>query len=340
MSQTFRPIIGITMGDAAGIGPEVIVKALIVKEIYNICRPLVIGDAKAIARAVKVTQASVKLRVVEDVNEAMFEFGVLDVLDLKNLDLPSIEVGTVNRDSGRAAVEFVEKAVKLALNQEIHAIATAPLNKEAINLAGYQYQGHTEILAHLTKTRNYAMMLVAGSLRVIHVTTHVSLREACDLIDKKRVLNTIVLAHETLTVMGIKNPRIAVSGLNPHAGESGLFGGEEQNHIAPAVQEAIVRGINVQGPLPPDTVFLKAAENAFDVVIAMYHDQGHIPVKLLGFDRGVNITLGLPIIRTSVDHGTAFDIAGTGVANPTSMMEAIKMAVDFASHRFGNLFSN
>jgi 4-hydroxythreonine-4-phosphate dehydrogenase len=336
MSQTLRPIIGITMGDAAGIGPEVIVKALTMRETHEICRPLVIGNAKALTRAVKATGVAVKLRVVDDVQEAMFEFGVLDVLDLKNLDLPSIEVGTVNRASGRAAVEFVEKAVDLALNHEIHAIATAPLNKEAINLAGYHYQGHTEILAHLTKTRNYAMMLAAGSLRVIHVTTHVSLREACDLIDKERVLKTIVLAHETLTSMGITNPRIAVSGLNPHAGESGLFGGEELNHITPAVQEATALGINAQGPLPPDTVFLKAADNAFDVVIAMYHDQGHIPVKLLGFDRGVNITLGLPIIRTSVDHGTAFDIAGTGVANPTSMMEAIKMAVDFARHRFGN----
>jgi 4-hydroxythreonine-4-phosphate dehydrogenase len=337
MSQIFRPIIGISMGDAAGIGPEVIVKALAVREIYEICRPLIIGDVKAIAQAVKATRVPVKLRVVDDIHEAMFEFGILDVLDLKNLDVSSIEVGTVNRASGRAAVEFVEKAVDLALNHDIHAIATAPLNKEAINLAGYHYQGHTEILAHLTNTRNYAMMLAAGNLRVIHVTTHVSLREACDLIDMERVLRTIVLAYETLTTMGITDPRIAVSGLNPHAGESGLFGLEERDHIAPAVQEAIARGINVQGPLPPDTVFLKAAENAFDVVVAMYHDQGHIPLKLLGFDRGVNITLGLPIIRTSVDHGTAFDIAGTGVANPTSMMEAIKMAVDFARQRFGNL---
>lgn len=336
MNEIFKPIIGITMGDAAGIGPEVIVKALAMKETYEICRPLVIGDVKAIARAVKTTRATVKLQVVKDIHEAMFEFGILDVLDL-NLDMPPIEVGTVNRASGRAAVEFVKKAVALALNHDIHAIATAPLNKEAINLAGYHYQGHTEILAHLTNTRNYAMMLAAGNLRVIHVTTHVSLREACDLIDMKRVLSTIVLAYETLTSMGITEPRIAVSGLNPHSGESGLFGREERDHITPAVHEAIARGINVQGPLPPDTVFLKAAENAFDIVVAMYHDQGHIPLKLLSFDRGVNITLGLPIIRTSVDHGTAFDIAGTGVANPTSMIEAIKMAVDFARQQFGNL---
>lgn len=336
MRQTFRPIIGITMGDAAGIGPEVIVKALSVRETYEICRPLVIGDAKTMAWAVQATHASVKLKVVDGVQEARFEFGTLDVLDL-NLDLPSIEVGTVNRSAGRAAVEFVEKAVDLALHHEIHAIATAPLNKEAINLAGYHYQGHTELLAHLTGIQNYAMMLAAGSLRVIHVTTHVSLREACDLINKERVLKTIVLAHETLTSMGISNPRIAVSGLNPHAGESGLFGVEEQNHITPAIRGATALGINAQGPLPPDTVFLKAVDNAYDVVIAMYHDQGHIPVKLLGFDRGVNITLGLPIIRTSVDHGTAFDIAGTGVANPRSMMEAIKMAVDFAKHRFGKV---
>jgi 4-hydroxythreonine-4-phosphate dehydrogenase len=253
MNEIFKPIIGITMGDAAGIGPEVIVKALAMKETYEICRPLVIGDVKALARAVKTTRVAVKLQVVEDIHEAMFEFGILDVLDL-NLDMPPIEVGTVNRASGRAAVEFVKKAVALALNHDIHAIATAPLNKEAINLAGYHYQGHTEILAHLTNTRNYAMMLAAGNLRVIHVTTHVSLREACDLIDMKRVLSTIVLAYETLTSMGITDPRIAVSGLNPHSGENGLFGREERDHITPAVHEAIARGINVQGPLPPDTL--------------------------------------------------------------------------------------
>jgi len=336
MNQTFRPIIGITMGDAAGIGPEVVVKALAVPEIYEICRPLVIGDASALAQAVKATQAAVTLRAVDDVQDARFEVGTVDVLDLKNLDVPSIAMGAVNRATGKAAVEYVERAVNLAVRHEIHAIATAPLNKEAINLAGYHYQGHTEILADLTKTHNYAMMLAAGALRVIHVTTHVAMREACDLINRDRVLNTILLAHETLTAMGIPHPRIAVAGLNPHAGESGLFGREEQDHITPAIQEAVARGINAQGPLPPDTVFLKAAKTAFDIVVAMYHDQGHIPVKLLGFDSGVNITLGLPIIRTSVDHGTAFDIAGTGVANPTSMIEAIKTAVDFARHRFGN----
>lgn len=334
MNQPFRPIIGITMGDAAGIGPEVVVKALAVGEIYEICRPLVIGDAAVLAQAVKVTHAAVALREVDDVADARFEAGTADVLDLKNVDLASITMGAVNRATGRAAVEYVERAVDLAVRQQIHAIATAPLNKEAINLAGYHYQGHTEILADLTKTRDYAMMLAAGALRVIHVTTHVALRDACDVIDEDRVLTTILMAHETLTAMGIAHPRIAVAGLNPHAGESGLFGREEADAITPAVQAAAAKGIHVQGPLPPDTVFLRAARHAFDVVVAMYHDQGHIPVKLLGFDRGVNITLGLPIIRTSVDHGTAFDIAGTGVADPTSMIEAIKVAVDFARHRF------
>ncbi len=337
MKNTFKPIIGITMGDASGIGPEVIVKTLTLKETYDICRPLIIGDAKIVAKAIRFAEVALKTHAVDRVDNAVFEVGVLDVYDLKNLDPSKVEVGKVCRASGKAAVEYVEKAIELALNQEIHAITTAPLNKEAINLAGYRYQGHTEILADQTQTRKYAMMLAAGSLRVIHVTTHVALREACEVIDRERVLNTILLAHDALTTMGVPDPRIAVSGLNPHAGESGLFGREEIDHIEPAVHEARERGLNVQGPLPPDTVFLRAWKQEFDIVVAMYHDQGHIPLKLLGFEKGVNVTLGLPIIRTSVDHGTAFDIAGRGVANPTSMIEAIKMAVDFARHKFGNM---
>lgn len=336
MNKLFKPIIGITMGDASGIGPEVIVKALSKREIHNICRPIIIGDAKVIAMAKRFAKTPLEINAVDDVDKASFKFGILDVFDLKNVDLSEVEAGKVNKASGKAAVEFVEKAVELALKKEIHAIATAPLNKEAINLAGYHYQGHTEILAHLTKTRKYAMMLAAGPLRVIHVTTHISLREACKSIDKERVLDTIVLAHEALTAMGFTNPKIGVSGLNPHAGEGGLFGTEEIDHIKPAVKEARERGIDVRGPIPPDTVFLKAKEKTFDVVVAMYHDQGHIPIKLIGFEKGVNITLGLPIVRTSVDHGTAFDIVGKGVASPVSMIEAIKMAVDFARHRFGN----
>jgi 4-hydroxythreonine-4-phosphate dehydrogenase len=336
MKNTFKPIIGITMGDASGIGPEIIVKTLSMSETYDICRPLIIGDAKIVAKSTRFAETALKVHAVDRVDDAVFEVGVLDVYDLKNLDPSKIEVGKVCSASGKAAVEFVEKAIELALNQEIHAITTAPLNKEAINRAGYHYQGHTEILADQTQTKHYAMMLAAGSLRVIHVTTHVALREACEAIDRERVLNTILLAYDALTAMGVPNPRIAVSGLNPHAGESGLFGREEIDHIGPAVHEAGERGLNVQGPLPPDTVFLRAWKKEFDIVVAMYHDQGHIPLKLLGFEKGVNVTLGLPIIRTSVDHGTAFDIAGRGVANPTSMMEAIKMAVDFARHKFGN----
>ncbi len=325
------------MGDASGIGPEIIVKALSSGEIYEICRPIVIGDAKVMTAATKFAEAPLRVNAVDKVDEATFERGVLDVLDLKNLDASEIEVGRVNRASGKAAAEFVQKAVELALKGEIHAIATAPLNKEAMNMAGYHYPGHTEILAHLTKTEKYAMMLVAGSVRVVHVTIHVSLREACESIDKEAVLNTIVIAHDSLKSMGFKDPRIAVSGLNPHAGEGGLFGREEIEHITPAIQEAKKRGIKAQGPFPPDIVFLKARDGLFDAVVAMYHDQGHIPVKLLGFEEGVNVTIGLPIVRTSVDHGTAFDIAGKGVANPRSMVEAIKVAAEFARGRFGKV---
>jgi 4-hydroxythreonine-4-phosphate dehydrogenase len=331
------------MGDAAGIGPEIIAKALALNEIYTICRPLVIGDARVMHEGIKTARVKLEVNPIKSVQDARFNFGIMDVLDLQNIDINKLVMGTPQAMAGKAAVEYIEKAVEMALKGEIHAITTAPINKEAINMANFKYTGHTEILAHLTNTKCYAMMLVTDSLRVIHVTTHVPLSEVPKLVKRDKILMTIKLAFETLKDIGVDNPKIAVASLNPHAGEGGLFGREELDEIIPAVESAKKLGIDVTGPLPADTVFVKAIGGEFDLVVAMYHDQGHIPVKLLGFEfdkktntwksvRGVNVTLGLPIIRTSVDHGTAYGKAGKGEgsANPGSMIEAIKLAAKLA----------
>ena len=330
--KSIKPILGITMGDAAGVGPEIIDKALAKKEFYNIARPIVIGDASVIEDALKVAKVKVDINSVKDVSEAKYEHGTIEVIDLKNIRLSELKMGQVQAMAGEASVKYVEKAVEMALENKIDAIVTAPLNKEAMHLAGYDYAGHTEILAHLTKTKDYAMMLVAGHLRVIHVTTHVSMRDACELIKKDRVLTTIRLTNEVTKKMGVKAPKIAISGFNPHAGESGLFGNEEIKEITPAIESAKKNNMNVIGPMPPDTVFLRASRGEYDAVVAMYHDQGHIPVKMLGFESGINVTIGLPIIRTSVDHGTAYRRAGLrlGTGDPTSLEEAMKLAVQMA----------
>jgi len=312
-----KPIVGITMGDAAGIGPEIIVKALSIRDVYENCCPVVIGDSTIMEQAVKAVGAGLSVNSISDVKEAKFELGVMDVFDLSNIDFKVLKVGHVDAMAGKAAVEYIIKAVFLALRNDIHAIATAPISKEAINMAGYEYAGHTELLAHLTDTKNHAMMLIVGSLRVVHVTTHMSLTKACCMIKKERVLKAIQLTHRTLRDMEIVNPRIAVASLNPHGGEGGLFGVEETEEIKPAIEEAKKESINVFGPLSSDIVFVRARGGAFDAVVAMYHDQGHIPIKLLGLKwdesqgtwdsvSGINVTIGLPIIRSSVDHGTAF----------------------------------
>jgi 4-hydroxythreonine-4-phosphate dehydrogenase len=326
----YSPIIGITMGDAAGVGPEIIVKALREKRIFTLCRPLIIGDKGIMERAARIVKATVTVRGIGNVAEARFVCGTLDVLDLKNLpvDLPFAKV---DARAGRAASEYVERAIKLAMKGELDAIATAPLNKEALALGGCSFPGHTEILSALSGTAEYAMMLVSKTLRVIHVSTHVSLRGACDLVKKDRVLRIIKLADATVRDFGIAAPRVAVAGLNPHAGEGGLFGTEEVEEIIPAVAEARASGIDAVGPVSPDTVFYRAAvKQDFDIIVVMYHDQGHIPLKLLGFADGVNVTVGLPFIRTSVDHGTAFDVAGKGTADSSSMTEAIRTAAAMA----------
>jgi 4-hydroxythreonine-4-phosphate dehydrogenase len=314
------------MGDAAGIGPEVTMKALADAEMYSICRPVVIGDAKILQRADHITLTGLEVNRIRQPSEGRFQVGTVDCVDLDLLpaDLP---FGQLSAAAGDAAYRFVECAIQLAQRQEIDAICTAPLNKEALHMGGHIYPGHTEILAELTGTRDFAMMLTARKLRVIHVTTHIGLVDAVQAITPERVHRVIRLVDTTLRKAGIERPKIAVCGINPHAGEHGLFGhGEDEQKVLPAVERARVEGIDAQGPLPADTVFFRAGRGDFDAVVAMYHDQGHAPVKVLGLEAGVNITVGLPIIRTSVDHGTAFDIAGTGAAEADSMKEAIRQA--------------
>jgi 4-hydroxythreonine-4-phosphate dehydrogenase len=327
-----RPIIGITMGDAAGVGPEIIVKALRNESVYEQTRPIVIGDAKMLKRALQVTGLSLQLNIVENVTQGLFEHGTVDCIDLDLLpeDLP---YGRVSAEAGNAAFQYIKKAVDLALNKEIHAICTAPLNKEALHLGGHRYPGHTEILADLTDTKDFSMMLSAPKLKVIHLTTHVGLIEAIASINPERTYRVIKLAHETLRRAGIENPTIAVCGINPHAGENGLFGnGEEEEKLIPGINKAQAEGIQVTGPYPADTLFFRAARGDFDIVIACYHDQGHGPIKVMGLEAGVNITVGLKngIIRTSVDHGTAFDIAGQNIADDGSLLEAIRIAVELS----------
>ena len=341
------PILGITMGDVCGIGPEIAVKALLRPETYDICRPIIVGDSRIVERGVRAVGAKgLTVHPVQKVSDALFQPGTLDVYEVplacENVD--EIPYGKVTVIGGEAAFTCVRKVIELAMDGKVDATVTNPLNKEAMNLAGHHFSGHTEIYAYYTGTEHYTMMLAHKDLRVVHVSTHVSLREACDRVKKDRVLEVIRIADKACRDMGIASPRIGVAGLNPHCGEGGLFGREEIDEITPAIEAARTAGINAQGPIPPDTIFSKALGGWYDIVVAMYHDQGHIPLKVVGFvyDRekqawsaveGVNITLGLPIIRTSVDHGTAFDQAGTGKANELSLKNAIEYAVRFAANR-------
>ncbi|MFH1541604.1 MAG: 4-hydroxythreonine-4-phosphate dehydrogenase PdxA [bacterium] len=325
-----KPIIGVTMGDPAGIGPEVAVRALVNSEVHFVANCVVIGDKKALRQGITVAKIpNIEINPIKKISEAKFILNTIDVLDLKNVS-PKIKVGQVSIAAGKAAMEYVEKAIQLAKDGKIDGITTGPINKEALNKAGHKYQGHTEILAARTKTKNCAMMFVSDKLWIMLATTHIPLSEVSKQLDKKRIVDVIKLAHETLLKLRGKKPRIAVAGLNPHAGEKGLFGTEEKKIIEPAVKEARSLGINVKGPLSPDAVFYLTQIGMYDIVVAMYHDQGLIPLKLLSFNHSVNVTVGLPIVRTSVDHGTGFDIAGKGWANPSSMIEAIKVAAHFA----------
>ncbi len=330
--MTDRPIIAMTMGDAAGVGPEVIIKSLSHSELYAQCRPLVIGDAERLKEAARIIGSALEVRSlsVDDVDKAQFTPGTVECIDLKLIP-GGLPWGKLSPIAGDAAFRYVETAAKLAISKKVAAICTAPLNKEALQAGGHHFPGHTELLAHLCGIEEVSMMLSTPKMRVIHVTTHIGLIDAIAKIEPGLVERTIARGHAALVSAGIANPRIAVCGINPHAGESGLFGyGEEATKIAPAIESCHKKGWNVEGPLPADTLFFRAQRGDFDLVVAMYHDQGHGPVKALGLESGVNITIGLPVIRTSVDHGTAFDIAGTGKADERSMLEAMRLAIELA----------
>lgn len=332
-----KPVLAITMGDPAGIGSEITVKALHDPKLYDEAVPVVFGDAGQLKRLLGVCGLKTEVVSIDSAAEARDAAPSpkkIVVVDLHNIP-QDVQFGKVQAQCGKAAYEYIAAAIDAALKHQVQACVTAPLNKEALHLGGCPFPGHTEIFANLTKTRDYAMMLVGDKLRVIHVSTHIQLRKACDAVKKDRVLKVIQLGDEAMRMMGFENPRIAVAGLNPHCGEGGLFGDEDMNEIVPAVEEAKREGINVQGPIAPDTVFHRAANKGeFDIVVVMYHDQGHIPLKVLGFSSGVNITVGLPVIRTSVDHGTAFEIAGKGIASSESMTVALNIGAKMASVRF------
>ena len=336
MESLNKPIIGITMGDPAGSGPELVIKALDKGNLWQNAVFVIIGDLKVLKKARDIVQAKdLKFNKINNPSEAVDEPRVVNVIDLDNVDLSKLVYGKPSALGGRASYEYISEAVKYAMANEIQAIVTAPISKESLKLAGYPYPGHTEILATLTGAKNVRMMLVGENLRVVHVTTHVSLKDAIELIKKDRILDTIEITYESLTkLFNIDSPKIAVAGLNPHAGENGLFGNEEIDEIIPAIKAAQAKGINALGPYPPDTVFYRAYHKGeFDAVIAMYHDQGHIPLKIVAFMEGVNVTLGLPIIRTSPDHGTVWGKAGTGTANEKATIEAIRLAIEFSRTR-------
>ena len=342
-----RPVIGITLGDPNGVGPEIIVKILSQEWVYDLCRPVVIGHDEVIRRALPLAEVdfsvnhdgrstgrSPDIHLTDRPVTGFYRHGTVDVLNAMDLEIEGLIHGEVQSEAGRLAVESVQLAARLAMTGEIGAMVTAPLNKEAMGLAGYTYPGHTELLAEVTGTKKYRLALAFDGILVSHATTHVSLRDAIARLSEEEILVTVDLVGRALVGMGVADPRIAVCGLNPHAGEGGLFGDEEIRIIAPALEKARARGWRTMGPLPPDTVFMRARKGDFDGIVGMYHDQGHIPVKAIAFDRTVNVTLGLPIIRTSVDHGTAFDIAGRGIADAGNLGEALRLAVQLVGDRW------
>ncbi len=330
MDGNDRPAIAITMGDPCGIGPEVVVKALTDSRVYDSCRPLVVGNTFAMQRAVELTGSSLRINETEDPVAAGMDADVIDVLDIHNLNPEDITVGEISPACGKAAMEWVSRAGELAVEGTVAGLATAPLNKEAASLAGYESIGHMELLQELTGAKTVATMLMAKNLRVVHLTTHRSLRVACDYVRKPRIMDFLQLTHDSFVKWGFPHPRIGAAALNPHGSDGGLLGDEEAEEIAPAVAEARERGIDVTGPVPADVIFHQAIQGRYDAVLAMFHDQGHIPVKVYGFEESITANLGLPFVRTSVDHGTAFDIAGKGIASEVSMLESIRLAVSLA----------
>ena len=328
-----KPLIVITMGDPAGVGPEIIAKVVASGLIYSVCRPVVIGDFGVIKKIVMELQLPVAVRRIASIDEAEPGPGKLDVLDLNLVDLEKHKWGMPGISSGKAVVAYIQEAARLALGGKADAIVTAPINKEMMNEAGHHYAGHTELLAELTKTKNYGMMFVGGGFNLILATIHLALKDVPKHITEGSILKILRLAHNAMRDFGIDQPRIGVAALNPHAGEAGLFGSEEREQILPAIIKARSEGIHASDPVPADTLFYKARNNHYDIVVAMYHDQGIAPLKMVAFGNAVNVTVGLPIIRTSVDHGTAYDIAGKNCADPASLLEAVKLAALMTNNR-------
>ena len=327
-----KPLIAVTLGDPAGIGPEIVVRSIADKDLFQITDCIVVGDRKVVANAIKITGEDVTLNVVADPAEGDYREGILNLIDLDNVDMDRFEFGKVNAMCGKAAFEYIEKSIQLTMAGKADAVATTPINKESLHAAEIHYIGHTEIFGALTGTEDPLTMFETDGMRVFFLTRHVSLRAMLDQIKKERIIDYVVRCTEALRRLGVTEGTMAVAGLNPHSGEHGLFGWEEVNEIAPAVEELKKMGYNVAGPVPADSVFHQVALGKYNSVLSLYHDQGHIATKTLDFDRTISITNGMPILRTSVDHGTAFDIAGKGIAGAVSMKEAIRLAAKYAPY--------
>lgn len=325
-----KPIIAVTMGDPAGIGPEIVAKSIADKATYDVARCIVIGDKKVMEKAIKIVGADLKVNVVESPADGDYSYGVLNMIDLDNIDMSRFEYGKINAMCGQAAFDYIKKSIEITMDKQADAVATTPINKESLHAAEVDFIGHTEIFGALTGTADPLTMFETNGLRVFFLTRHKSLRDMLDDIKKDRIIDYVERCTDALIRLGVKEGTMAVAGLNPHSGEHGLFGWEEVKEIAPAVEELKERGFNVAGPVPADSVFHQAAQGRFNSVLSLYHDQGHIATKTLDFDRTVSITNGMPILRTSVDHGTAFDIAGKGIAGAVSMEEAIRLAAKYA----------
>jgi 4-hydroxythreonine-4-phosphate dehydrogenase len=329
-----KPVIAVTMGDPAGIGPEITVKALLKPEVRGVCKPVVIGDLGILRRTAKYLKLKASFKTLGDPKEATGGLDVIEVIDLKNVDLASFKIGEVSVEAGRAAIQYIQKAAKYALNKQVDAVATGPINKQAINLAGSPYIGHTEMLAALCGVENPLTMFWVRDARIFFLTRHLPLVEAIKAVKKDTIVNTVARITAELDKIGVKKPLVAVAALNPHASDEGLVGSEEALELIPAVEELKAKGFNVVGPVPADTVFVKALEGRYDAVLSLYHDQGHIAAKTVEFYGTVSVTLGLPFLRTSVDHGTAYDIAGKGLADSRSLEEAIKLAAEIITRKW------
>lgn len=324
-----RPVIGIPIGDPAGIGPEIVLKALTNKKLYDICRPVVIGDINVMKQVKDIIKVDIEFNIIGRPEEGKYTYGMIDLISLNNISVNNLKFGKVQAEAGKAAYEYIVKSAELAKAGDVNAVATTPINKEAIKAANISFIGHTEMFADLTCTEDPLTMFQVYDLRVFFLTRHVSLRRACDLVKKDRIVDYIIRCGQALDKLGLKKRTMAVAGLNPHNGEHGLFGDEEVSEIEPAIEECRKKGVDVVGPIPADSVFYQALRGKYDAVLSLYHDQGHIATKTVDFERTISLTIGMPFLRTSVDHGTAFDIAGKGIASSISMEEAIRLAAEY-----------